>query len=809
MKGIIMAGGAGSRLRPLTCDLPKPMVPIMNKPVMHYGIELLRRYGISDIGVTLQYLPRIIQNYFGDGSKYNSKLHYFIEDSPLGTAGSVKNAQSILNETFIVISGDALTSIDLSKAVAFHRDNKSLATLVLKRVEVPLEYGVVVTNQRGEITRFLEKPGWGEVFSDTVNTGIYILEPEVLEYFEPNVKFDFSKDLFPMLLKDKKPIYGYITEEYWCDIGDIGSYLQSHFNIMDGSAGIKLDLEQKDDNIWIEEGVYIHPNAMIQGPCYIGSNTRIEEGVEIHPFSVIGKNNYIGKHTSIKRSVLWDHNVIGKNVEIRGSILCNNARIGHRVRIFEGSAIGGNSYLRDEVTIKPDVKIWPGKTIEEGVIVNDNVIWGTSLRKTFFGKDGIKGHFNTEINTWFASRLGTAYGTELKEGSKICVSSDHNNASVMLKHALISGALSSGMEIIDIGSVISPVARYTVRYLGLDGGIHIRCEDNDTDKIHISLMDKNGANLPDSLERKIENIFISGDFSIKAPIKINKVNTIKHMSIFYSRNLLNSIDIDAVKQRKFKILMDGKNRYIYSFFQSVVKELDCQLEKNDDNISDSILMGEYDFGVKVEADGEILRLYDQKGRLIKDETMTALVSLLCLKQDRTIDVVIPYTAPRAIEEMAKTYQSNVIRSKTKKRAMMEEVIRVGDSSKREAIERFSLYFDALAIIMGIMNLMALEGKEISVIIEDIPKIYMSTRDIKCPWRAKGKVMRTLIDDINRDGGNMELYEGIKINEDNGWTLILPDSDEPLVRVYSEGATEEYAEELIDFYERRINRIKEQ
>jgi len=161
MKGIIMAGGAGSRLRPLTCDLPKPMVPIMNRPVMHYSVELLKKYGIKDIGVTLQYLPKVIQNYFGDGSQYKVQLHYFIEETPLGTAGSVKNAEKFLDETFIVISGDALTNIDLSKAIKFHKTKNSIATLILKRVEVPLEYGVVVTDQTGAITRFLEKPGLG------------------------------------------------------------------------------------------------------------------------------------------------------------------------------------------------------------------------------------------------------------------------------------------------------------------------------------------------------------------------------------------------------------------------------------------------------------------------------------------------------------------------------------------------------------------------------------------------------------------------------------------------------------------------
>jgi mannose-1-phosphate guanylyltransferase/phosphomannomutase len=215
MKSVIMAGGEGTRLRPLTCNIPKPMVPIVNKPVMEHIIELLRKHNLTDIAVTLQYLPNIIKNHFNDGREYDVNLKYYVEDKPMGTAGSVKNAEDFLDDTFIVISGDALTDIDLKKAIDFHFSKKSMATLVLKKVEIPLEYGVVVTDENGRITRFLEKPSWGEVFSDTVNTGIYILSPEVLKYYNKNEIFDFSKDLFPLLLKQDKPMYGYVSEDYW------------------------------------------------------------------------------------------------------------------------------------------------------------------------------------------------------------------------------------------------------------------------------------------------------------------------------------------------------------------------------------------------------------------------------------------------------------------------------------------------------------------------------------------------------------------------------------------------------------------
>ena len=223
MKAIIMAGGEGSRLRPLTCGRPKPMVPVVNRPIMSHIVELLKNHGVTDIGVTLQYMPEAIRDYFGNGSECGVNMHYFVEETPLGTAGSVKNATSFLDETFLVISGDALTDLDLSRAVEFHRRQGALATLVLTRVDCPLEYGVVITAGDGEIKQFLEKPGWGEVFSDTVNTGIYVLEPEVLDYFAPGQKFDFSKDLFPLLLAGKKPLFGVALSGYWCDVGNLNT----------------------------------------------------------------------------------------------------------------------------------------------------------------------------------------------------------------------------------------------------------------------------------------------------------------------------------------------------------------------------------------------------------------------------------------------------------------------------------------------------------------------------------------------------------------------------------------------------------
>jgi mannose-1-phosphate guanylyltransferase/phosphomannomutase len=226
-------------------------------------------------------------------------MSYFIEDVPLGTGGSVKNAKGFLDSTFLVISGDAFTNIDITKAVKFHKENNSKATLILKKEPIPLEYGVVITGEDGRIKKFLEKPGWGEVFSDTINTGIYILEPEVMNYYKAGENFDFGKDLFPRLLKDGIPMYGYITSDYWCDVGDLHSYMNTHVDFLEKKVFPVEDAEEVKKGIWIGRGTIVEEGAQLFPPVYIGKNTIVKKDSKIYGCTVIGDNCYLGENTSI------------------------------------------------------------------------------------------------------------------------------------------------------------------------------------------------------------------------------------------------------------------------------------------------------------------------------------------------------------------------------------------------------------------------------------------------------------------------------------------------------------------------------
>ncbi|HYZ92515.1 MAG TPA: NDP-sugar synthase, partial [Actinomycetota bacterium] len=264
MKAVIMAGGQGTRLRPLTSNQPKPMLPIANRPIMEHIVNLLRRHGYTEQIATVQFLSSVIRSYFGNGEDLGVHLTYATEETPLGTAGSVKNAQDELqDERFVVISGDALTDVDLKKLVAFHKEREAVATICLKSVPNPLEFGVVITREDGSIERFLEKPNWGEVFSDTINTGMYVLEPEVFDFIPEDTVFDFSEDLFPLLLDKGLPIFGYVADGYWTDVGNVDAYLSAQRDVLNGDVDVEIPGFALGERIWLGEGAEIDPGARI------------------------------------------------------------------------------------------------------------------------------------------------------------------------------------------------------------------------------------------------------------------------------------------------------------------------------------------------------------------------------------------------------------------------------------------------------------------------------------------------------------------------------------------------------------------
>jgi mannose-1-phosphate guanylyltransferase / phosphomannomutase len=375
VKAVVMAGGEGTRLRPMTANQPKPLLPVVNRPIMEHVLRLLKRHGFDETVVTVQFLASLVRTYFGDGEDLGMHLSYATEETPLGTAGSVRNARAELDEPFLVISGDVLTDIDLSELVAVHERKGSLATLALKSMENPLEFGIVITREDGSIERFLEKPTWGQVFSDTVNTGIYVCDPAVFDYIPEGTSVDFSSDVFPALLSDSKPIFGHVAEGYWEDVGTLEAYLKAHHDVLDGKVSLDVPGFKIAEGIWLGEGAEVDPGAQVAGPAIIGDYCRVEAGARLQEYSVLGTNVMVRSDAYIERSVVHDNAYISQGVRLRGSVIGRSTDLRAFARCEEGVVLGDNCFVGDHAVINPGVKVYPFKTVEPGAIINSSIVW--------------------------------------------------------------------------------------------------------------------------------------------------------------------------------------------------------------------------------------------------------------------------------------------------------------------------------------------------------------------------------------------------------------------------------------------------
>ncbi|MCL2929828.1 MAG: mannose-1-phosphate guanyltransferase [Trichodesmium sp. MAG_R01] len=828
MRGVLMAGGSGTRLRPLTCDLPKPMVPILNRPIAEHIINLLKKHQIREIIATLHYLPDVMREYFQDGSKFGVQMTYSVEEEqPLGTAGCVKNIAELLDGTFLVISGDTITDFDLSAAIEFHQKHKSKATLVLTRVNNPIEFGVVITDEEQRIKRFLEKPSTSEVFSDTVNTGTYILEPEILDYLPSNQECDFSKELFPLLLDKNEPIYGYIAEGYWCDVGHLDSYRKAQYDALQHTVKLELPYKERSPNLWIGENTYIDPTAKIETPTLIGDNCRIGPRVHIELGSVIGDNVTIGADANVKRPIVWNGALVGEDTNLRGCVICRGSRIHRRAQILEGAVVGSLSTVGEEAQISPHVRVWPSKTVESGAILNINLIWGTTAQRNLFGQRGVQGLANIDITPDFAVKLGAAYGSTLKNGSTVSVSRDQRNISRMVSRSLIAGLMSVGINVINLQSTAIPIARTILPTMNLVGGLHVRLSPDRSDQILIEIFDYQGINISKVKEKNIEGAYFKEDFR---RVQISEIgNMIDRHEVLnaYSKGFENLLNSEAIRYSKSKVVID----YCYGVSGAVLpqlltkfgcdavvlnaslKETSLGIEEREnllDQLGRVVEALQANVGVQVTANGEQLILVDEVGSAIRGETLTALMVNLMLTAHPRGTVVVPINASAAVEQIAHRHDSHVIRTKANPTALMKacqinhNVVLGGSGDMGFIFPKLHPGFDAMFCIAKVIEMLTIQERSLGQITADIPPITHRCYTIRCPWKVKGALMRYLVE--TNPPEKLELTDGVKIinHQDNYWVLVLPDAGKPLVHIYADSNDRDWVDKTLRDYRNMIH-----
>ena len=821
MKAVVMAGGEGTRLRPMTANQPKPLLPVINRPIMEHVLRLLKRHGFTETVVTVQFLASLIRNYFGDGEELGMSLQYATEEVPLGTAGSVKNAEDALkDDRFLVISGDALTDLDLTDMVRFHKENGALVTIGLKRVPNPLEFGIIIADDDGRIQRFLEKPTWGQVFSDTVNTGIYVMEPEVLERVASGESVDWSSDVFPQLLAEGAPLFGYVADCYWEDVGTHESYLKAQADMLSGKVDLEIDGFEMSPGVWVAEGAEVDSSAVLKGPLYIGDYAKVEAGAELREYTVLGSNVVVKEGAFLHRAVVHDNVYVGPSTNLRGCVVGKNTDLMAGARIEENGIVGDECVIEAEAYVSNGVKVYPFKTIEAGAVVNASVIWESRGQRNLFGPRGVSGLINVEITPELVVRLTSAYATTLKKGATVVTARDASRAARTLKRAAIAALTASAINVEDLEACALPLARFETAREVCAGGIVIRTTPGDPQGVDILFLDDSGADLSQAAQRKLERVFGRQEYRRAFPGEIADLSYPQRTVESYSRDLLARLDMSGVREAELKLVVDcagGVTSHVLPWLLGRVgvdvltrnNRLDevNPTETPAERARDLALLGELvsssraAFGVRFDPVGERISLVDENGEQISDDRALLVLLDLVAAERGGGRVALPVTTTRVAEEVCRRHGVRVEWTSTSQDVLTRaaadpEVVFAGDGRGGFVFPEFSHTVDGIAAFVRLIGLVARTRMTLSQIDERIPQAHLLKRSVPTPWAAKGSVMRHVVEAAA--DRTVDTTDGVRVVEKDGrWALVLPDPAEAVTHLWAEGPDQESAAALLE------------
>jgi mannose-1-phosphate guanylyltransferase / phosphomannomutase len=826
VKAVIMAGGEGTRLRPLTSNIPKPMMPLANKPMMEHIVALLRQHGFTDIVVTLAFLPQAIRTYFGDGSEFGVTMRYATEEMPLGTAGSVRNAMEELDAPFLVISGDVLTDIDLTALVEYHEQVKAFATIGLKRVDDPVEFGIVITREDGTVERFLEKPTWGQVFSDTINTGIYVLEPGIFDFIPEGKPVDFSSDVFPALIDAGHPVHGKVLDGYWEDVGTLEAYGRAHQDVLDGRVNVTIEGFGLGDGIWVGEGAEIDPAARVDGPAIIGDYCRVEAGAHLRPYTVLGANVLVGPDCYLEHTVVHDNAYLGPSVRLRGTVIGRAGDLRRGARCEEGVVLGDECFVGEHAVLNPGVKVYPFKTVEPGAIINSSIVWESRGARHLFGRHGVAGLANVDISPELAVKVAMAYGTSLKKGATVVASRDSSRAGRVLKRAVMVGLNATGINVVDLEAATVPLTRFQVRTMQAQGGVTVRLLPEDPESVSIRFFDEEGIDIAEGPQRKIERLFYREDFRRSFAAEIGDIGFSARALEYYTAGLMQTLDTAAIREARLKIVLDYSYGTTSFAMPSVLAKLGADVLATNPYASTSqavaftarahavqvsrlVEASGAHLGAVLDPDGERLTLIDDSGHVLTDGE--ALLSMLSLIMDLHPGsaVALPVAVSRVAEQLVEAGGGRIEWTKLSASDLMDraansDVVFAGSQDAGYVFPAFLPAYDATAALVNVLGLLAASGRRLSDVVHALPRVHVSHETVVTPWEQKGLVMRTLVE-RNKDRP-LVLVDGVKVLHEDGWALVLPDPDEPVTHVWAEGPSDGAARALAQEYARRMRQL---
>ncbi len=767
MKAIIMAGGEGTRLRPLTCDCPKPMMRLMDRPVMEYALALLRRHGVAEAAATLGYLPERISDYFGDGARFDISLSYYTERTPLGTAGGVKKARDFLDETFCVLSGDGVTDADLSAALAYHREKGAKATMILKRVANPMAYGLVMTDTNGRITRFYEKPGWGEVVSDAVNTGIYILEPEVLDLV-PEGPYDFGRELFPRMAQEGG-LFGFVTEGYWCDIGDVEAYLMVCRDALDG----KIDLPGLAAGV--HPDAIIHEDAKIEQPCFIGAGAVIGKNAKVGAHSVIGAGARVDDYASIKRGVLWREAQLLSGAEARGCVLARGAVLGVCARAFENCVIGAGAVLGTDAELLPGISVWPGKRVPDATIPDANVIWGWANQTGCFQMGAMRAKGPME-----ALRAAQAY-TALKKPREVLLARAPSAVAAAIWHGCASGLMAQGARVLDAGVCTEPQLRYALGLMRVDGALLAGSS-------FVTPFAADGCALSLADQRALCSLLSRQDYpqpfsGITHPVTQSGRSEHAYVAMLASAFL-------AEPKKAPPVAVYAADPYLLSLAERAFQRAGVLVRAEWEE--EMMELGKGEIGVWLSDDGGCATFSFGEQKLSEPETQM-LAAWVNLERGEA-ELVAGMQTTRAIGDLAEKYGARV-RYAGAARPVWERALAEGYPGQ------FRIATDGIYFALAAISALTAQETALEQWAAGMPHVHRMTRSVHLDDEMRGKVLRTLAErekDIESEGG-------LWVRRENGWAWIAPDETRPECHILTEATNAEFATELCDFFETTLKK----
>lgn len=753
MKAVIMAGGLGSRLRPLTCTLPKPMARLCGRPVLHYILELIGRHGCTEAAITLGYQPQAIAGAFPDGRFGPIRLTFCEEPHPLGTAGSVKNALSGDEEEILVISGDALCDFDLSAALRRHRESGADATLLVKRVTCPTSYGLVLCDGDGRVTGFVEKPAFSQAVSELANTGVYILSARALARIPSGVPYDFAGELFPDLLASGELLCALEQPGYWCDIGDIDAYLRCQRDLLEGRVQSSLPRD--------ERGSVIAPTArlgdcVLDHPVYIGEYAQIADGARVGAGSVLDRRVTVGEGCRVTGGVLLPGAHMDANSTLTGALLCTGSLMGRGSALYEGAVLGEGACLGAGGSLQPGVRVWPGKQVPPGAQLREHLKTGAAARG-LFGEEGRFDESGAALTPEACARLGAALGSANPRG-RIGVGHAGGAQAESLCAALAAGVRSAGCAVLDFGELFGSMFDFFITYCALPVGVFVEGGEHPV----VRVCGKGALPPGRPLERTVEELLARGEF-----VRADCFGAICDMSamgpLYHSELLALGEELTGMAAA-----VRCPNRAAGRALSTLLEKLGCAVVA---------APGADGYIAELGGDGVQLCLSQGEGAPVPWERLLALGALIAF--ERGEDAALRSDAPQAIEELARQYGRKVHRY----------LLCPADDSDRAARslavhQRWSL--DGLALCLRLLGYLHRRGISLYAALEPVPAFGRATGEAPAAHPAR------LLAGLAQGGAPTE---GVLLRRGDGLALLRPAKSGEAIRVFAEAADAETAAEI--------------